>query len=136
MRFRKPASKAEHAASFPSPLFQVESTSSKEEKEKDKKEEEIEKEEKEEEEEKEESLEQLQVALLDKVSSGLKKLPHSVEIALPNVLVDLLNAEKSGNVDHNSLHIAFGLNVKNEVGARKRVNRRLSSTALIRNRLE
>ena len=132
MRFRKPASKAEHAASFPSPLFQVESTSSKEAKEKDKKEEEIEKEE----EEKEESLEQLQVALLDKVSSGLKKLPHSVEIALPNVLVDLLNAEKSGNVDHNSLHIAFGLNVKNEVGARTRVNRRLSSTALIRNRLE
>ena len=133
MRFRKPASKAEHAASFPSPLFQVESTSSKEAKEKDKKEEEIEKEEKE---EKEESLEQLQVALLDKVSSGLKKLPHSVEIALPNVLVDLLNAEKSGNVDHNSLHIAFGLNVKNEVGTRTRVNRRLSSTALIRNRLE
>ena len=66
--------------------------------------------------EEEASLEQRQVELLDKISNGLKKLPHSVEIALPNVLVDLLNAEKSGNVDHNSVHIAFGLNLKNEVG--------------------
>ena len=76
----------------------------------------------------------MQVELLDKISNGLKKLPHSIEIALPSVLVDLLNAEKSGNVDHNSIHIAFGLNLKNEVGVGDRIHCRRSSIILIRNR--
>ena len=114
MRRRKPASTAERSPIAPSPLQKIERSS----------------------EEKEDSLslEQMQVELLDKISNSLKKLPHSIEIALPNVLVDLLNAEKSGNVDHNSIHIAFGLNLKNEVGVGDRIHCRRSSIILIRNR--
>lgn len=114
MRNRKPAPTAEQSLVASSPLQKRERSS-------EEKEDKI-------------SLEQLQVELLDKISNTLKKLPHSIEVALPNVLVDLLNAEKSGNVDHNSIHIAFGLNLKNEVGVRDGVHYRRSSIVLIRSR--
>ena len=60
-------------------------------------------------------IEKIQSRLLDKVAQLLLMIPHSIEITLPHVEIDLMNAEKSENLIHNSIHIVFGVSVKSEV---------------------
>ena len=60
-------------------------------------------------------IEKIQSRLLDKVAQLLLVIPHSIEVTLPHVEIDLMNAEKSENLIHNSIHIVFGVSVKSEV---------------------